>query len=63
MIDKNIFYSLGRRDEMAAFCALVRFGGIKYALKSLCDRYIELYKDEENPHVKYVLENINNLKM
>lgn len=61
MEDKNLFYNLGRRDEIAAFCALLRAGGVKYSIESIVDLYVKGYGDD-NPHVNWVKNNIDKLK-
>lgn len=62
MDDMTSIYNLGRRDEIAAFCALLRCGGIKYAIENSVSLYIKDY-DGENPHVNWVKENIDKLKI
>ena len=60
-MNKKDFYDLGRRDEIASFCMLIRAGGVKYAIESATKFYDGTF-DKENPHIKYIKENIDKLK-
>ena len=53
------FYSLGARDEMAMIAMLIRAGGIKFALKNICEKYEKI---DNNIHITWLKENIENIK-
>lgn len=54
-------YWLGGRDEMLYQIMLVRMYGVQETLKLMLDKLDKTYGEKDNPHVKWMHENIDNI--